>query len=89
MEAIRKIVSVKNRTINIVLPDDFDASEVEVIIFPADRSDSSEYTVPQWQIDRVRERTDKYFKNPKDVTDIDDFLKEIEDELEHSDLNLF
>ena len=38
MEALRKIVSVKNRTINIILPDDFDASEVEVIIFPSNKS---------------------------------------------------
>ncbi|MEO5788998.1 MAG: hypothetical protein ACOH2D_03235 [Gelidibacter sp.] len=81
MEALRKIVSVKNRTINIVLPDDFDASEVEVIIFPSNKSDRDEYKVPQWQIDRVRERTDKYLKNPNDVDEINDFLKEIEDEL--------
>lgn len=81
MEALRKIVSVKNRTINIVLPDDFDASEVEVIIFPSNKSEHTEYHVPQWQIDRVRERTDKYLKNPNGITDIDDFLKEIEDEL--------
>lgn len=81
MEALRKIVSVKNRTINIVLPDDFDASEVEVIIFPSNKSDRDKYKVPQWQIDRVRERTDKYLKNPNDVDDINDFLKEIEDEL--------
>lgn len=81
MEALRKIVSVKNRTINIVLPDDFEASEVEVIIFPSETSDKDEYTIPQWQIDRVRERTDKYLKNPSNSTDIDDFLKEIEDEL--------
>jgi hypothetical protein len=81
MEALRKIVSVKNRKITIVLPDDFDANEVEVIIFPSDKSDTSEYNVPQWQIDRVRERTENYLNNPDDVTHIDDFLKEIEGEL--------
>lgn len=81
MQALRKIVSVKNRTINSVLPDDFDASEVEVIIFPVDKSEADEYTIPQWQIDRVRERTDRYLENPNDVTDIDDFLKEIDNEL--------
>lgn len=32
MEAIRQIVKVKNRTITIILPDDFNAEEVEVII---------------------------------------------------------
>ena len=32
MEAIRQFVTVKNHTINIILPDDFNADEVEVII---------------------------------------------------------
>ena len=77
MKAIRKIVTVKNHQINIILPDDFNAEEVEVIIFP--RQD--DFEVPKWQINEVRERTKRYLKNPNDVTDIDDFLKEIEDEL--------
>lgn len=77
MKAIRKIVTVKNHQINIILPDDFNAEEVEVIILP--RQD--DFEVPKWQINEVRERTERYLKNPNDVTDIDDFLKEIEDEL--------
>lgn len=32
MEAIRRFVTVKDHTINITLPDDFTAEEVEVII---------------------------------------------------------
>ena len=32
MEAIRQFVKVKNREINIILPDDFIADEVEVIV---------------------------------------------------------
>ena len=78
MEAIRQIVSVKNQSVTIKLPEDFLADEVEVIILPV-RND--EYKVPQWQIDQVRERTENYLKNPQNATDIDDFLKEIEDEL--------
>jgi hypothetical protein len=78
MEAIRQIISVKNHTINIVLPDDFIADEVEVIILPIQ---NNEYQIPQWQINQVRERTEKYLKNPKNITDMDDFLKEIENEL--------
>jgi hypothetical protein len=78
MEAIRQIVSVKNHEINIILPDDFSADEVEVIILPIQ---NNEYIIPQWQMDQVRERTAKYLKNPKDVTNIDDFLKEIENDL--------
>lgn len=78
MEAIRQFVKVKNHQVNITLPEDFNAEEVEVIIFA---KNENEYAIPQWQIDEVRERTEKYLKNPKNVTDIDDFLKEIENEL--------
>ena len=77
MEAIRKIVTVKNHQINITLPDDFNAKEVEVIILPK----QDDFEIPQWQINEVRERAERYLKNPNNVTDIDDFLKEIEDEL--------
>lgn len=34
MEAIRQYIKVNGRTINITLPDNFDADEVEVIILP-------------------------------------------------------
>lgn len=34
MEAIRKFIKVEGKTINITLPDDFYANEVEVIILP-------------------------------------------------------
>ena len=77
MEAIRRFVKVKNHQVNITLPEDFNAVEVEVIILPT----SKEYQIPQWQIDEVRERTEKYLKNPENVTDIDEFLKEIDDDL--------
>lgn len=78
MEAIRRTVKVNNHSISIILPDNFNAEEVDVIILPVEKK---EYTIPQWQIDQVRERTDKYLKNPESVTNIDDFLKEIENEL--------
>jgi len=78
MEAIRQTLKVKNHTINIILPDDFNADLVDVIILP---SQNNEYSIPQWQIDEVRERTEKYLKNPENVTDIDEFLKEIDDDL--------
>ena len=77
MDAIRQILSVKNHSITVILPDDFTADEVEVIILPV----QNEYKIPQWQIDQVRERTENYLKNPRNTTDIDDFLKEIESEL--------
>lgn len=77
MEAIRQFVTVKNHQINITLPDDFNAEEVEVIILPK----QNDFQIPQWQVDQVRERTEKYLKNPSSAQDIDDFLKEIEGEL--------
>ena len=49
-----------------------------MIILP---SQKKEYSIPQWQIDQVRERTENYLKNPESATDIDDFLKESENEL--------
>nr|WP_315145722.1 hypothetical protein [uncultured Flavobacterium sp.] len=77
MEAIRQTVKVKNHKINITLPDDFNADEVDVIILPS----STEYTIPQWQIDEVRARTIAYFKNPESALDFDEVMKDIEDEL--------
>jgi len=78
MEAIRQTVKVKNHKISITLPDDFISEEVDVIILPAQ---NREFSIPQWQIDQVRERTAKYLNNPNSATDIDDFLKEIDNEL--------
>jgi hypothetical protein len=75
MEAIRQTVKVKNHKINITLPDDFNADEVDVIILPS----SAKYEIPQWQIDEVRERTKKYLKNPEIALDFDEAMKEIED----------
>ena len=77
MEAIRRIVKVKNHKISITLPDDFNADEVEVIILPK----SNNVDIPQWQIDQVKERTEKYLKNSSSAQDIDDFLKDIDGEL--------
>ena len=77
MEAIRQIVKVKNHKISITLPDNFNADEVEVIILPK----SNNVEIPQWQMDQVRERTEKYLKNPSSAQDIGDFLKDIDGEL--------
>lgn len=77
MEAIRKIVTVKNRQINITLPEDFYADEVEVIILPK----QDDFEIPQWQIDEVRERSAEYRKNPSIGLDFDDAMKQIDDEL--------
>ena len=78
MEAIRQTVKVKNHTINIVLPDDFNAEFVDVIVLP---SQNNEYSIPQWQIDEVRERTIEYFKNPSIAEDFDDVMKDLENDV--------
>lgn len=78
MEAIRQIVSVKNHQINITLPIDFTANEVEVIILPTEKN---EIAVPDWQINEVRERTAEYLKNPSNAQDFFEAMNEIEDEL--------
>lgn len=78
MEAIRQTVKVKNNTISIVLPDDFNAEFVDVIVLP---SQDKEYSIPQWQIDEVRERTIEYFKNPSIAMDFDDVMKDLGNEL--------
>lgn len=78
MEAIRQTVKVKNNTISIVLPEDFNAEFVDVIVLP---SQDKEYSIPQWQIDEVRERTIEYFKNPSIALDFDDVMKDLENDL--------
>jgi hypothetical protein len=78
MEAIRQIVTVKDHQINITLPIDFVADEVEVIILPTDKK---EIDVPEWQTNEVRERTAKYLKDPSAAQDFYEAMKEIEDEL--------
>lgn len=78
MEAIRQIVKVKNHTINIILPDDFNAEEVEVIILPTEKK---EFNIPSWQIEQVRERSENYLKDPSIAQDFDETITDIENEL--------
>ncbi|RKR11281.1 hypothetical protein C8C83_2997 [Flavobacterium sp. 90] len=52
-----------------------------ITILPLQNSKSK---ILKWQIDEVRKRTENFLKDPNKATDIDDFLNEIE-----SDLNLF
>lgn len=45
MKALRQILKVKNHSINIHLPDDFNAEEVEVIILPLKEQKTKKGTV--------------------------------------------
>lgn len=80
MEAIRQFVKVKNGQVNVVLPDDFNAEEVEIIILPA----SKKYEIPQWQIDEVRRRRASFAINPESAVseaELDKLLEALENEL--------
>jgi len=74
MKAIRQIHKVKNQKISITLPDDFNADEVEVIILS---SKNKEYSIPQWQMDEVRESSIAFHKNPKIGLDFNEIIDEL------------
>jgi hypothetical protein len=69
MDVIRQFAKVKNHQLNITLPNDFGAEDVEVIII----SNSKEFLIPQWQIDEVRKRSENYLKNPESAIKYEDF----------------
>nr|WP_294938761.1 hypothetical protein [uncultured Flavobacterium sp.] len=56
MEAIRQFVIVKNHQINITLPDDFNAEEVEVIILPKTEDN---FTLTSEQINILEQRANE------------------------------
>lgn len=70
MEAIRKIVTVKNHQINITLPEDFYADEVEVIILP--KQNDFELTEEMKQVldNRASEPTEDYLTSDESLSRI-------------------
>ena len=77
MNAIRQFIEVKNNTFNVILPKDFKAKVVEVIIMPSDNS----LDIPNWQKTEAIRRLDLYKSNPKSALDFDQIMDEIESEL--------
>ena len=77
MKAIRQFIEVKDHTFNVVLPKDFTAKTVEVIIMPAVEN----YSIPEWHKEIIDQRLKEYKKNPNDVTDFDTFCDELKKEL--------
>lgn len=69
MEAIRQFVKVKNHQINITLPEDFNAEEVEVIIFA-----KNEYELTDDQIrildNRLNEPETEYISSEESLKQI-------------------
>lgn len=76
MQAIKQIIDVENHTFSVVLPKDFTAKRVEVIILPS----NPENDIPQWQKEIIDKRLKDYKQNPDDVTDFDVFCDELEKE---------
>lgn len=68
MEAIRQFVKVKNQQVNITLPDNFIADEVEVIILP---KDNFNYKLSEEQIqmldDRMNEPETEYITSTESL----------------------
>ncbi|MDN3676868.1 hypothetical protein QWY90_06040 [Flavobacterium paronense] len=71
MEAIRQFVKVKNHQINITLPDNFTAEEVEVIIIAKNEND---FQLSDNQIklldDRANEPESEYIKSSESLNRI-------------------
>ena len=69
MEAIRRFIKVKNHQVNITLPEDFNAEEVEVIIFA---KSENELTDDQIRIldDRLNEPETEYISSEESLKQI-------------------
>jgi hypothetical protein len=75
MQAIKQIIEVKNHTFNVVLPKDFTAKRVEVIILPSD----SENDIPQWQQLESERRYNEYLQHPEIAILNEDFMDKLDD----------
>jgi hypothetical protein len=78
MNAIRQFIEVKNNTFQVILPEGFTASRVEVIILPLEVSNDN--VVPQWQKDTVIKRMEAIRQNPNLLMEEELFWNDIENE---------
>jgi hypothetical protein len=70
MEAIRKFIKVEGKSINITLPDDFYADEVEVIILP---KNDDFYLTDEMKAEldlRLNEPTTDYLSAEESIADL-------------------
>jgi len=74
MQAIKQIIEVKNHTFTVVLPKDFTAKIVEVIILPS----NPENEIPQWQQMESERRYNEYKQNPEIAILNEDFIKKLD-----------
>jgi len=75
MKAIKQIIDVENHTFTVVLPKDFNAKRVEVIILPLNPEDD----IPQWQQEESERRYNEYLQNPEVAILDEDLLKQLDD----------
>lgn len=74
MKAIKQIIDVENHTFSVVLPKDFTAKRVEVIILPSNPEDD----IPQWQQKESERRYNEYLQNPEIAILNEDFMKKLD-----------
>jgi hypothetical protein len=74
MKAIKQIIDVENHTFTVVLPKDFTAKRVEVIILPSNPEDD----IPQWQQKESERRYKEYLQNPEIAILNEDFMKKLD-----------
>ncbi len=74
MNAIRQIVEVKNHKINVVLPNDFSAKKVEVIIFSSDE----DLEISKLQMDETEKRYKEFKKKPQIALNNFDFMEKLD-----------
>ena len=78
MNAIRQFIDVKDRSFQVILPDNFNASRVEIIILP---SNEDGFNLSEQTKKMLDDRLQSYENNPNDVYDFDELLKELDDEI--------
>ena len=78
MEAIRQFIDVKDHSFQVILPDNFKARKVEVIILPLQENDFELSDNTKKMLDN---RLEAYQKNPNDVFDFDQLLEELNNEI--------
>lgn len=76
MDAIRQFIDVKDNTFQVILPDSFTASRVEIIVFPSE----DEYNIPEWQKNIVSERIEAITQNPDLLIDEEQFWTDLDNE---------
>lgn len=74
MKAIKQIIDVENHTFSVVLPKDFTAKRVEVIILPSNPKDD----IPEWQKKESERRYKEYLQNPEIAILNEDFMKKLD-----------